>query len=81
MQSDSPERLLRLKSIIAPRGPICVSKSSWWAGVRSGRYPAPVRLGKRITCWRERDILALVKNGVQVNPPLARNSGKNGGDE
>ena len=38
--------LLRLKDILAPRGPIPVSKSTWWAGVKSGRYPAPIKLGK-----------------------------------
>ncbi len=53
--------LLRLKDILAPRGPIPVSKSTWWAGVRSGRYPAPVKLGPRITAWRKEDIDALAR--------------------
>lgn len=40
---------------------IPVSKSTWWAGVASGRYPQPVRtLGRRITAWRVEDIRALV---------------------
>lgn len=40
---------------------IPVSKSTWWAGVKSGRYPQPVRtLGARITAWRVKDILALI---------------------
>ena len=40
---------------------IPVSKSTWWAGVKSGRYPQPVRtLGQRITAWRVEDIHALV---------------------
>ena len=30
---------VRLSSILAPLGPIPVSKSTWWAGVKSGRYP------------------------------------------
>jgi predicted DNA-binding transcriptional regulator AlpA len=42
---------------------IPVSKSTWWAGVKSGRYPQPVRsLGKRITAWRVEDIRALIEN-------------------
>lgn len=42
---------------------IPVSKSTWWAGVKSGRYPQPVRtLGMRITAWRVEDIRALIKN-------------------
>lgn len=41
---------------------IPVSKSTWWAGVKSGRYPQPVRtLGARITAWRVEDILALCR--------------------
>jgi prophage regulatory protein len=40
---------------------IPVSKSTWWAGVASGRYPQPVRsLGNRITAWRVEDIRALI---------------------
>jgi len=47
---------LRLWQIIgdAKRGipPIIpVSKSTWWAGVRSGRFPQPVKLGPRTTAW------------------------------
>jgi prophage regulatory protein len=43
---------------------IPVSKSTWWEGVKSGRFPAPVRtLGTRITAWRVEDIRMLIKNG------------------
>jgi prophage regulatory protein len=52
---------LRLSSVLAPRGPIPVSKSTWWAGVKTGRYPKPVKLGPRITAWRVEDIRALIQ--------------------
>ena len=40
---------------------IPVSKSTWWQGVKTGRYPQPVRaLGTRITAWRVEDIRALI---------------------
>lgn len=39
---------------------IPVSKSTWWAGVKAGRYPKPVKLGPRITAWRVEDIRALI---------------------
>jgi prophage regulatory protein len=52
---------VRLSSILAPVGPIPVSKSTWWSGVKSGRYPQPVKLGLRITVWRAEDILAMLK--------------------
>lgn len=38
---------------------IPVSKSTWWAGVKSGLYPRPVKLGPRITVWRVEDIREL----------------------
>ncbi len=42
---------------------IPVSKSTWWAGVKSGRYPQPTKkLGKRITAWRVEDIRALLQS-------------------
>jgi prophage regulatory protein len=39
---------------------IPVSKSTWWAGVKSGRYPRPIKLGPRITAWRVEDIRKLI---------------------
>lgn len=43
--------------------PVC--KSTWWAGVRSGRYPKPTRaLGDRITAWRVEDIRALIESAA-----------------
>ena len=60
---------LRLRQIIGdpkarpPIPPIIpVSRSTWWAGVKSRRYPQPVRtLGLRITAWRVEDIRALIQ--------------------
>jgi prophage regulatory protein len=51
---------VRLPGILAPNGPIPVSKSTWWAGIKDGRYPKPVKLGPRITAWRVEDIRALI---------------------
>lgn len=42
---------------------IPVGKSTWWQGVRTGRYPQPVRtLGRRITAWRVEDIRRLIES-------------------
>ncbi len=43
---------------------IPVSRSTWWAGVKSGRYPRPVKLGPRITAWRVEDIRRLIQDTV-----------------
>lgn len=41
---------------------IPIARSTWWAGVKSGRFPQPVRgLGPRITAWRAEDIRALIE--------------------
>lgn len=37
-----------------------ISQSSWWAGVRDGRFPRPVKLGPMTTAWRAEDIRALI---------------------
>lgn len=52
---------VRLSNIIAPNGPIPVSKSTWWNGIRSGRFPRPVKLGPRTTAWRVEDIRRLIE--------------------
>jgi len=50
---------VRLSQILAPAGPIPVSRSSWWQGVKDGRFPKPMKLGPRTTVWRAEDIRAL----------------------
>ena len=37
-----------------------VSKSTWWAGIKAGRYPKGIKLGERATAWRVEDIRALI---------------------
>ena len=50
---------LRLPQVLAL---IPVSKSSWYAGVGSGRFPAPVKLGPRTSAWTVESIrLAMAK--------------------
>ncbi|WP_220635008.1 AlpA family phage regulatory protein [Georgfuchsia toluolica] len=39
---------------------IPVSRSTWWAWVRSGKAPKPVKLGPRTTAWKAADIHALI---------------------
>ncbi len=39
---------------------IPVKKSTWWAGVKSGRFPQPVKLGPRVTAWRVEDLRTFI---------------------
>jgi predicted DNA-binding transcriptional regulator AlpA len=41
---------------------IPISKSSWWAGVKTGRFPQPVKLSPRCTAWKVDDIRALIED-------------------
>lgn len=41
---------------------IPVSRSGWWQGVKTGKYPAPVKLGKRCTAWRVEDIRRYIES-------------------
>jgi predicted DNA-binding transcriptional regulator AlpA len=44
-----------------------VSKSTWWAGIKSGRFPAGVKLSEATTAWRVEDIRALIESaGVRA---------------
>jgi hypothetical protein len=59
---------LRLKQIIGdpkaepPTPPLIpVSKTTFWAGVKNGRFPAAIKLGPRTTAWRAEDIRAYIE--------------------
>jgi len=49
--------LLRLPQVLAL---IPIARSTWWKGVKEGRFPAPVMIGPRTAAWRLSDIKALV---------------------
>ena len=59
MQYKSPgDSLLRLPQVLQ-RFPVC--KSTWWAGVKTGKFPQPVKLKSRCTAWLESDIDQLIE--------------------
>ncbi len=39
-----------------------VSKSTWWDGIKSGKYPQPVRLSPRTVAWRADEIRQLINS-------------------
>jgi predicted DNA-binding transcriptional regulator AlpA len=62
-QSILPEvGFVRLPTVLAL---IPISKSAWWAGIKEGRFPKPVKLGLRTTAWRVEDIRTLIEEGVR----------------
>jgi len=60
------DKLIRLKEVLEI---IPISKSSWWLGVKKGRFPKPIKLGPKTTCWRLSDILKLIEEGVNKEKP------------
>ncbi|WP_294346788.1 AlpA family phage regulatory protein [Prosthecochloris sp.] len=40
---------------------IPVSKTSWYRGIREGKFPKPVMLSEQTSAWRSTDIDALVE--------------------
>ncbi|PXW52526.1 AlpA family transcriptional regulator, partial [Chelatococcus asaccharovorans] len=59
-QTEMPRTgLVRLKQILAPGGPLPLSKSTFWAKVKTGEFPQPVRLGGT-TAWRAEEIWELI---------------------
>lgn len=54
---------VRLPTILAV---FPVSRSSWWAGVKSGKYPPAVKLGPRTTAWRVEAIRQLIEQTVSA---------------
>jgi len=62
------EGFLRLRQIIGDKTTpaiIPVSRSTWYAGVKEGRFPPPISLGKRTKVYRVAAIRALIdgRNG------------------
>ena len=57
---DIPETgFLRLPQVLSV---IPIGRTCWWEGVKSGRFPKPVKLAARCTAWRAEDIHELIKN-------------------
>lgn len=57
-------RLVRLKEILEH---LPIGRSTFLAGVKSGIYPRPVKLGPNITAWRWADIEDLMENGISLD--------------
>ena len=40
---------------------IPISRSTWWAGIREGKFPQGIKLGSKTTVWRAEDIRNLIE--------------------
>ncbi len=64
---DSKTAVLLRLSEVQKRVPL--SKSTLWAKIANGAFPAPVKMGARARGWRESDITAFIDG-------LSKTSGK-----
>ena len=56
-------QIIGSKKLNPPIPPIIpVGKSTWWQGVKDGRFPKPVKLGERTSAWRVEDIRNLIES-------------------
>jgi predicted DNA-binding transcriptional regulator AlpA len=58
MKELTENSLLRISQVLEL---IPISRSAWWQGCKSGKYPKPVKIGPRTSAWRYGDIAALLK--------------------
>lgn len=55
--TQSQDQLLRAPAVTERLG---VSRSYWWAGVKSGKFPPGIKLSSRVTVWKRSDIDSLI---------------------
>ena len=71
MNLPAPIGYLRLSQIIGNKKKhipalIPIGKTTWWAGVKTGRFPKPIKLTPRTCLWRIADILTLLNQDTVV---------------
>ena len=50
----STKKLVRVRDVIELTG---ISRTSLWRLIKAGGFPEPFRLGPRINCWYEDEVL------------------------
>ena len=53
--------LLRLPQVVGPKGLLPISRSAFYAGIKDGRFPRPIRLGPRTSAWSKSAIIAIIE--------------------
>lgn len=60
-QSLPKEGFVRLSQFLGRGRALPIGRSTWWAGVKSGRFPPPIKLLPGVTVWRVEDIRAVIE--------------------
>ena len=51
------EGFARLPQVLHVLG---IGKTTFWEGIKTGRFPAPIKLGPRMSVWKVEDIRNLI---------------------
>jgi predicted DNA-binding transcriptional regulator AlpA len=74
MQVTIPETgFVRLAQVLEV---IPIGRTCWWEGVKSGRYPKPVKVSARCTAWKAEDIHSLIKRLSEQTEKIAMDENK-----
>jgi prophage regulatory protein len=66
MMNGIPETgFVRLSQVLSV---IPIGKTCWWEGVKTGRFPKPIKLTERCTAWKAEDIRELIKALSEQGP-------------
>lgn len=59
MQNDRPDRILRIKAVLARTG---LSRSTMYRKMQNGTFPPAIKISTRCAGWRESAVAAWVRN-------------------
>ena len=59
MQTDTPDRILRIRAVLARTG---LSRSTMYRKMDNGTFPRSIKISTRCTGWRESAVSAWLRN-------------------
>ena len=63
-----PSNLLRLPSVVSKTG---LAKSTIYARITEGTFPAPIKLGPNTVAWQESEIEDWIQDCIEASRPAA----------
>ncbi|MGH6617218.1 helix-turn-helix transcriptional regulator [Sphingomonas sp.] len=61
MQTDTPDRILRIKTVLERTG---LSRSTMYRKMQNGTFPKNVQISTRCAGWRESAVTAWMRNPI-----------------
>ena len=61
------KRLIRLHQIVGADGILPICRSTVYEWIASGKFPAPIKLGPRVSAWKVSDIESFIAKMEAAN--------------